>query len=132
MAFAEEVHATLARASQAGVDRGLCDALAAALGTALELTAHLGSLGLAGDIDGMLLHSADYLELFSIVAVAWQWMAHAAAAKEARKPGSEAFYAGKLAAARYWIHTELPRVQQLAALCRSGEDSYARLGVESF
>ena len=27
-----------------------------------------------GDVDGMLLHSSDYLELFSIVVVAWQWL----------------------------------------------------------
>ena len=28
---------------------------------------------------------------------------------------------------RYWLATELPRVAQLAALCRSGEDSYLKL-----
>jgi alkylation response protein AidB-like acyl-CoA dehydrogenase len=132
VAFSEEVQATLARAAKAGVDQSWREGLAAALGTVSELTAHLGSLGLSGDAEAMLLHSADYMELFSIVAVSWQWMEHAAAAKEAAKPGSETFYAGKLAAAQYWIKTELPRVQQLAALCRSGEDSYLRLGVDSF
>ena len=132
VAFSEEVQATLARAAKAGVDQSWREGLAAALGTVSELTAHLGSLGLSGDAEAMLLHSADYMELFSIVAVSWQWMEHAAAAKEDAKPGSETFYAGKLAAAQYWIKTELPRVQQLAALCRSGEDSYLRLGVDSF
>ena len=43
-----------------------------------------------------------------------------------------AFYAGKLAAAQYWINTELPRVGTLGALCRSGEDSYARAQAEWF
>ena len=43
------------------------------------------------------------------------------------RSGDEAFLQGKLLAAEYWIHTEVPRLIQLAALCRSGEDSYARV-----
>jgi len=95
-------------------------------------TIQLGQLGAKGDVEGMLLHSADYMQAFSIVVIAWQWLEHAAAAKEARKPGSEAFYEGKLAAAQYWLNTELPRVHQLCALCRSGENSYTRLAADSF
>ena len=48
-----------------------------------ELTAHLGGLGLAGDVEGMMRHSTDYLELCSIAVVAWLWLWQAAAAKEA-------------------------------------------------
>jgi alkylation response protein AidB-like acyl-CoA dehydrogenase len=132
LAFGAEVETTLARAARAGVDVAWREALGVAVSAVADLTAHLGGFGLAGNVEAMVLHSADYLELFSIVAVAWQWMAHAAAAKEAKRPGSEAFYAGKLAAAQYWIKTELPRVEQLAALCRSGEDSYAVLAADSF
>ena len=40
---------------------------------------------LDGDVDGMLLHSADYLALFSIVAIAWQWLLQAAVAAEAHR-----------------------------------------------
>jgi butyryl-CoA dehydrogenase len=131
MAFAQELQETILRAERAGVDEKQREALAAAMETVGELTAHLGGLGFSGDVEGMLLHSADYLELFSIVVIAWQWLAQAAAAKEARAAGSGSFYAGKLAAAQYWFATELPRVQQLAALCKS-DDSYARLAPESF
>jgi len=46
--------------------------------------------------------------------------------------GPEAFYRGKLAAAQYWIRTELPRVAALAALCAEGEDSYGRMRPEWF
>ncbi len=51
------------------------------------------------------------------------------AAKEGLARGTEPadFYEGKLCAAEYWIHTELPRVGYLSALCRSGEGSYARM-----
>ena len=74
--------------------------------------------------------------LLSLVVVAWQWVEQAAAAQEGlgRAPSAadRAFYEGKLAAAQYWILTELPRVGTLGALCRSGEDSYARAQPEWF
>jgi butyryl-CoA dehydrogenase len=57
------------------------------------------------------------------------WLAQAAAAREAKR--DEPFYRGKLLAAQHWIRTELPRIPHLAALCREGEDSYARLQPES-
>ena len=41
-------------------------------------------------------------------------------------------YEGKLAAAQYWFAVELPRVPLLAGLCRTGEDSYARMRPEWF
>jgi butyryl-CoA dehydrogenase len=135
-AFAEEVQATLGRARAAGVPEAWCEALAGALDTATALTLELGALGLSGDAEGMLRHAADYLELFSLLAVGWQWLEHAAAARRglARGPGAEdaAFYEGKLCAAQYWAATELPRVPLLAALCRSNEDSYARMREEWF
>jgi hypothetical protein len=79
-------------------------------------------------------HSVDYLELFSILVVAWQWLEMAAAAREGLAKGgpSAAFYEGKLCAAQYWLATELPRIRELATLCRSGEDSYARMKAEWF
>jgi len=70
------------------------------------------------------------MEMLSLVVIGWQWIAQAAAASEglARAPSQEDrdFYEGKLAAAQYWVNTELPRVGTLGALCRSNEDSYAK------
>jgi hypothetical protein len=37
------------------------------------------------------------------------------------------YYQAKLAAAQYWLFTELPRIDHLATLCRDAEDSYAQL-----
>jgi alkylation response protein AidB-like acyl-CoA dehydrogenase len=128
VALGEEIAATIARAAEPA----LGDALASAWTQVCELTTSLGARGLEGDVEGMLLHSVDYLELFSIVCVAWQWLLQAAAAKEARVKGSEDFYAGKLAAARYWFATELPRVSQLCALVQSGERSYLEIPDDGF
>ena len=62
-------------------------------------------------VDGMLTHSADYLELFSTFVVSWQWLLQTAAASEglAEGRGSRSHYQGKLAATRYWLKTELPK-----------------------
>ncbi len=125
----EEVRASAERARRRGVPADLVDAVLGALATCESLTMHLAGKGLGGDVEGMLLHSADYLELFSIVVVAWQHLDMAAAALGADPP-TDAFHAGKRLAAAYWIRTEVPRVASIAELCRSGEDSYARIRPE--
>jgi butyryl-CoA dehydrogenase len=125
----EETERTIARAERAAIDASWCAQLREAMTTTGELTAHLGSLGLGGNIDGMMLHSTDYLMLCSITVVAWLWLWQATVAKEALQRGAADadFYEGKLCAAQYWFANELPRVAHLASLCRRGEDSYARM-----
>jgi alkylation response protein AidB-like acyl-CoA dehydrogenase len=128
-AFAREVAATCERARSAGVDPAWIAAVERAVGVITGLTAELGKRGLA-DPEAMLLHATDYLDLFSTVAIAWQWLEMAAAASRGLPAASGdqiGFYRAKLAAAQYWIATELPRIDHLAHLCRSGEDSYAQL-----
>ena len=122
MALNEEIAKAAARAEKAGVDASWIEAVRGAAATVGELTMQLAQRGLSGDRDGMMLHSFDYLELFSTTVIGWMWLAQAAAAREARK--DDPFYRGKLAAAQHWIKAELPRITHLAALCRDGEDSY--------
>jgi butyryl-CoA dehydrogenase len=130
----DEVAATVKRAGAAGVDASWCAAVEKAMGVVGELTMGLAGLGLGGKVEAMMLHSVDYLDLFSTVVIAWQWLLQAAVAKEAHAAGRgpTAFYEGKICAAEYWIHTELPRIDHLAHLCRSGEASYARMSPEWF
>jgi hypothetical protein len=123
-AFAEEVEATLSRAGSAGVAQADIDAVRGAVGTIAAVTAELSRYGLAGDRERMMLHASDFMDLFGTAAVAWQWLEQAAAAREGLRKREEPFYRGKLAAAQYWMRTELPRVAHLAELCRTGEDSY--------
>ncbi len=132
--LSEEVAATVARARQAGVEASWCEGMERALGAVAELTLSLGAMGMAGEVEQMLRHSADYMELFSIVAVAWRWLAQAAAAREGLARGGEDrdFYEGKLCAAQYWFAVEVPRVPHLVELCRSCEDSYTRMHPEWF
>jgi alkylation response protein AidB-like acyl-CoA dehydrogenase len=129
MAFLEEIAATCGRARDAGVPAAWIDGLDRARGVVASLTQELGARGMR-DPEAMLLHASDYLDLFATVAIAWQWLELAAAAQRGLVGGRadrEGFYRAKLAAAQYWIATELPRIDHLAALCRSGEDSYGAL-----
>jgi butyryl-CoA dehydrogenase len=125
----EDTDATIARAERAGVDRAWTERLRSAVRSVAELTAQLGALGMAGDVDAMMRHSTDYLTLFSVVVVSWLWLWQATVAREALARGTEDvdFYEGKVCAAEYFLSTELPRVDALIALCRSGEASYARM-----
>ena len=124
----------MARALTAGVSPDWCDALTQACQTVVTLTGQLGAMGMKGDVEGMMSHSSDYLELMSILVIAWQWLAMAAAAQEGlqRAPASEPFYQGKLCAAQYWFATEVTRIEQLATLCREREDSYVRMQADWF
>jgi len=90
--------------------------------------------GMGGEVERMLRHSADFLDLFGVLAVAWRWLAQAAAAKVALARGAPErdFYEGKLGAAQYWFAVEVPHVPLLAGLCRTAEDSYARMRPEWF
>jgi len=132
--FAEQIGTAIRRARAAGVESDWCAAVEEAVTSLVEVTQHLGGLGSTGDVEAMLLHSADYLQMVSIVAVAWQWLLQAAVAREAMAAGrgSPDFYEAKLCTAQYWLRTELPRAALFAALCRSGEDSYARVQPDWF
>jgi len=135
VALGQEIEAACARATKAGVDAAWIAELRRATSVVGALTAELAQRGLTGDPTGMMLHATDYLELASTVVIAWQWLELAAVAKEAlagslprgRSTRDERYYRGNLAAAQYWIRTELPRIDGLATLCRDGEDSYGTL-----
>ncbi len=122
MAWQEEVEVDLLHADKAGLGTGLTQPVRKALDRALAVSATLGGKGAQGDLLGMLGHSADYLELMSTAVVAWIWLKLAAAAQ-----GEGPFEQGLRSAAEYWIWTELPKVEQLAQRCESGERSFVAL-----
>jgi alkylation response protein AidB-like acyl-CoA dehydrogenase len=134
VALRQEFEQAAKEARASGVAERLVEAVLAALSSVEALTFELGAKGLAGDVPGMLLHSSDYLEIFSILTVSWQHLAMMAAAQRAltSEPEEPAFYRGKLLAGEYWIATELGKLEALIRLCKSAEDSYARARPEDF
>ncbi len=132
-ALAAEIGKACQRARAADVEASWIEAVETAVKRVGALTIELIGRGLAGNVSAMLLHATDYLDLFGTVIIAWQWLELAAVAKEAlvgplprgRASRDARYYSVKLAAAQYWIHTELPRIEHLAKLCSTAEDSYS-------
>jgi butyryl-CoA dehydrogenase len=135
VALAEEIETTCGRARAANVPPRWIADVQRAVSVLASLTTELAQRGLTGDVEGMMLHATDYLDLVSTIVIAWQWLELAAVAHEAlagplprgRATRDAGYYHAKLAAAQYWLFTELPRIDLLATLCRDAEDSYARL-----
>ena len=129
-ALAEEIGRTIARAREAGCDPELCAALEEAVAAVGSITMELGQRAMAGDADGMLGHSWDYLDMFATLVIGWQWLTMAAAAQTA--PISKERKRATEAAAQYWIRTDIPRIPHLANLCQTNEDSYIKAEPEWF
>ena len=142
LALGVEVERTVERAARAGVEKRWCAVVGEGLATVLALTAELGARGAAGDVAAMMLHATDYLDLFSTLVVGWQHLECGAAATERLAAagggggssngggggGEEVDYLrGRILSMEYWLATEMPRIATLSALCRAGEDSYARI-----
>jgi butyryl-CoA dehydrogenase len=135
--FLEEVGYAV-RAAEGIVDEELLRNFQADLDRIAGLTSVLGMRGLSGDLLGMLGHSVDYLFAFAILVVGWQhlrlWTLAAKKLEAGDAPGEEelARLEGSIAAARYWLATEMPRVRHLADLCEEGERSYLDMSAEQF
>ena len=138
LALRVEVERTMARAARAGVEARWCSVVGEGLATVLALTAELGARGASGDVAAMMLHATDYLDLFSTLVVGWQHLECGAAATErlAAAAGNNGgsgsseevdYLRGRILSMEYWLATEMPRIATLSALCRAGEDSYARI-----
>jgi hypothetical protein len=121
-ALTAEIRAGSARAKAAGVREDWIAAVERATARVEQLTVNLAGLGMSGQVEPMLAHAADYLDLMGVLLVAWQWLVQVAALRETGR--EDAFARGKLRAAQYWMATELPRIEHLAKLCEDVEDSY--------
>ena len=83
--LAGEIETTVGQAESQGLFPAACASLRNAIGQIGELTMYPRAKGLMGDVEGMLLHSADYLDLMSIVVVSWLWLRQAVVAGKARQ-----------------------------------------------
>lgn len=102
------------------------EALAGAAETLKEVTGSLTGFALKGEIELFLADATLYLELFGIVAIAWQWLLQGITAAKALAgnpaPPDDDFYRGKVRTCRYFFAYELPKIRGLAArLAESGD-----------
>ena len=134
-ALAQEVRSTLKAAARHEVPAELVTAVSDAAQVLEKLVGELLARGQRGDTEGMLAHSADFLDLMGTFVVAWQWLALYVVAQRSTQGGAAQNATRDEAlrcTAQYFINTELPRVALLAALCRNAEDSYVKMRPEWF
>ncbi len=132
-ALRSAIQNTAIAAQNAGIADDLVACVIEALDAVEDVTITLIGQAAAAGPRAMLLHSTDYLDMFSILIIAWQHLDMLAAAvrvgtaKAMASDDDLAWLDGKRQSATYWLRTEIPRVHTLAALCKAGEDSYERI-----
>jgi butyryl-CoA dehydrogenase len=88
-----------------------------------------------GAVERALANATLYLEVVGQVVVAWRWLAQALVAARGLVTAGDAdraFYAGKLAACRYFFRYELPRIGPQLTLLASLDATTLDLAEESF
>lgn len=111
-------------------------ALEKALGLLQKVTGHLFSIAARGRQDLFLADATLYLELFGIIAIAWQWLIQVTVAKRALNGSLQAadvhFYQGKIYACRYFFGYELPKIEGLAIRLQNGDGLTTEIKNEYF
>jgi len=110
--------------------------LSETLQQAVKVTQSLGKSLMSEDPDRVLANASCYLHLFGHIIVSWMWLRQAnAAAKALGSANSDEernFYQGKLQAAQYFFHWELPTVAQDLVLLRNQDDTCMNMKSEWF
>jgi butyryl-CoA dehydrogenase len=91
-----------------------------------DVTGYLTGLAVKGEIEIFLADATLYLEMFGIIAVAWQWLIQGLVAHRALRNSpieqDVLFFKGKLVTCRYFFEYELPKILGLSSrLMRSGD-----------
>jgi butyryl-CoA dehydrogenase len=117
MLFMEEARATIAEARGLAPIEPLVRKLEAALKTLEQVTAQLAGSAVTKGAEIFLCDATLYLEMFGIIAIAWQWLKQAVTAQKAldgkAKAADQNFYKGKLVTADYFFAYELAKVGYL-------------------
>jgi butyryl-CoA dehydrogenase len=117
--YLEEVGKTISEAQKDEFLKPYADKLAEAVDSLQKVTEYLVGIAIQGNQDLFLADATLYMEMFGIIAIAWQWLLQGIAARKGlQKNPSETdvnFYQGKLYTLRFFFGYELPKIQGLAA-----------------
>ncbi len=110
--------------------------LSETLQQAVKVTQSLGKSLMGGEVDKTLANASCYLHLFGHIIVSWMWLRQANAAANAlasaNSDSERNFYQGKLQAAQYFFHWELPTVAQDLVLLRNQDDTCLNMKADWF
>jgi len=124
--FFEEIARTLQSSQDYNNLQPLADQLISALNELNEVTKHLQGIAAQGKTEVFLADSVLYLEMFSLIAIAWQWLVQAIAAQKAINNGigmesEQLFYQGKIYTCRYFFSYELNKIYGIKARLMSSD-----------
>lgn len=132
------IEATIKRDISVGGLAAECRTLAMAAGQLMQTTRRLISALRAGDAERGLANATLYLDATGDVVVGWRWLAQALVApvalRSAKAPAESerAFYERKIAACRYFMRYEWPRVAAIFRVLDRLDDTTLSLRDESF
>ena len=116
--YINEIEDTIGAAQKYGELKGFANDLNTALTDLQDVTQHLIMLAQQQGPEDFLSDATLYLEFFSIVTVAWQWLLQGVAVHRALQAGvkkaDQNFYHGKMFTLRYFFAYELPKTLGLA------------------
>ncbi len=134
--FLEEARATIAQAQGLTSVAPLAQKLEAALTHLEQITRQLVGSAVTKGAEVFLADATLYLEMFGIIAIAWQWLRQAIVAQKAldgnAKAADQNFYQGKLVTADYFFAYELPKTQYLAQRLTDGNPLTAKMESSHF
>lgn len=119
MLLAEEIMQTLAQASTFDELKPYAELLQKELGRLQQVMQKLMPYAMSGDIERYMLDAVLFMEMASLVVVAWMWLKMATVAKQRIVQGSlneaqQAFYESKVHTMRFFFHYELPKTKWLS------------------
>ena len=116
--YINEIEDTIGTAQQFTELRGFANDLNTTLTDLQDVTQHLVQIAQQQGPEAFLADATLYLEFFSIVTIAWQWLQQGVAVHKALQNGArkkdQNFYQGKLFALRFFFSYELPKTLGLA------------------
>jgi butyryl-CoA dehydrogenase len=121
-----EINKTLSEADTHESLKPYADMLRKELMRVQDVTSSLLPHAMQGDYERFLMDATLYMEMFSIVTIAWQWLKQGVVAQKALltqsgADGETAFYESKLHTMKYYFHYEVPKTKGLATRLKDTE-----------
>ena len=123
--LAQEVSKTMQEAMAYEELQPYAKTLGEKLHKSTQVIVHLGGFAQKGDYETFLADANLFMEFFSTIVVAWQWLRMATEAKNALKNGTktypEEFYRSKIHTMKFYFKYEVPKTESLANILMDTE-----------
>jgi len=123
--LAQEISETMQEAMAHEELQAYAKILGEKLNKSTQVIMHLAGFAQKGDYETFLADANLFMEFFSNIVVAWQWLRMATEAKNALKNGNktypEAFYRSKIHTMKFYFKYEVPKTESLASILMDKE-----------